>query len=282
MDALRRQPAPTVALDGCNIVRPDGFDGGVELAFAQPGITRAFPLHVSTGLGVCLKLGAAHAVTSNGRRQTYPADALCVRAPGCVWSCEAAPVGFFSIDIAPRLLPSDLAPHDMRFLSAARGLDLRLLSARLCAADALLREQSLVELVLTLVEHGGVNGARSTTDLAPVARARERLRADLGNTLSLDQLAREVGVNKFVLIRRFRAETGTTPHRYRTLVRVERAREQLARGTPLIEVAHALGFADQAHFSRTFKRVMGLGPRRYLSTIRRQHAGVGAAKFWGG
>jgi AraC family chemosensory pili system transcriptional regulator ChpD len=263
--------APVVALDGCTIRRPCGFAGGVEIVMTR-SIPRAFPTHVSEGLGLCLKLGVAHAVTSNGKAQTYPADSLCVRAPGCVWSCEAAPVGFLSVDIALPLLPEDIGRQSMRFLPLPTGLDLPGMLTRLDSDDALLREQTLVELVLAVVDCGAVACARSVTADAPLQRARERLRTDLEHALSLDELARDVGVNKFVLIRRFRAQTGTTPHHYRTLLRVERAREQLARGIPASEVAHALGFADQAHLSRAFKRTLGVTPSAYARSAQRTSA----------
>jgi AraC-like DNA-binding protein len=45
--------------------------------------------------------------------------------------------------------------------------------------------------------------------------------------------------------------------------RLERARAWLARGADIVEVAHSLGFADQPHLTRAFKRVFGLSPAAY-------------------
>jgi AraC family chemosensory pili system transcriptional regulator ChpD len=256
-----------VALDGCVITRPSGFDGAVEIVAAQ-SVTRSFPTHVSESLGICLKVGAAHDVISDGKHMTYPADSVCVRAPGCVWSCEAAPVGFLSIDVASTLLPDDVGPRSMRFLPRAPELDLQHVASRLCSTDPLLREQSAVALVLAIIDCGGVDGARSIDSPMSMHRACERLRTGLDHSLSLDELARDVGINKFVLIRRFRASIGATPHHYRTLMRIERARVLLARGVSMIEIAHEVGFADQSHFSRTFKRVLGVTPGAYAQSVR--------------
>ena len=96
-----------------------------------------------------------------------------------------------------------------------------------------------------------------------VQRAQARLRASLGETLTLAEVAAEIGTNKFVLLRAFRRVTGTTPYRYRTLVRIARAKELLARGASPVEVGALLGFADQAHLSRSFKRTYGVTPRAY-------------------
>src|SRR5262245_57007810 len=87
-----------VALAGCRISRPAVFEGGVEIVVARTA-TRGFPTRVSEGLGICLKSGPAHGVISDGRALSYPADAICVRYPGCVWSSEVTTGGFVSIDI---------------------------------------------------------------------------------------------------------------------------------------------------------------------------------------
>src|SRR4051794_34451672 len=94
-----------VALAGCSIQRPRHLPG-VEIVVADVGLRR-FPAHVSDGLGVCVKYGGGHDVTVEGRRLRYPADAVSVRAPGCLWASEAGMHAFVSIDIAPELLPED-------------------------------------------------------------------------------------------------------------------------------------------------------------------------------
>jgi AraC-like DNA-binding protein len=238
---------------------------------AAGALPRAFPTRVSSGLGICLKRGPAHRVTANGRELLYPSDAICVRAPGCVWSCEAAPRGFLSIDIAPQLLPPDLDPSSMRYLRPSRELDVRRAARQLCADDALASQQALAELVAAVVELAGVSGGRSLSAAGPsrcVERAQELLASARGQHIDLEHLAAEVGANKFVLIRQFRRATGTTPYSYRNLLRIERARSLLARGLGAAEVASSLGFADQAHFSRRFKRVVGMTPSSYARSVR--------------
>jgi transcriptional regulator GlxA family with amidase domain len=82
-------------------------------------------------------------------------------------------------------------------------------------------------------------------------------------------LAREAGLGRNAFGRFFREATGDTPHRYLTRLRVERACEQLStEGATVDEVAVATGFCDRFHFTRVFKRHMGVGPAEY----RRRHA----------
>lgn len=76
-----------IALGGCDISHPAGFDGGVEIVRA-PLAPRSFPTRVSMALGLCFKDGPPHHVRCYGRDITYPRDAVCIRLPGCVWSSE--------------------------------------------------------------------------------------------------------------------------------------------------------------------------------------------------
>ncbi|QBI53911.1 AraC family transcriptional regulator [Streptomonospora litoralis] len=93
-----------------------------------------------------------------------------------------------------------------------------------------------------------------------VAQARELLRSRLADPPSLEELAAEVDTPPFALLRAFRAAHGLPPHAYVNDVRVQRARRLLADGIPLADVATGLGFADQPHFTRHFKRITGVPP----------------------
>ena len=76
----------------------------------------------------------------------------------------------------------------------------------------------------------------------------------------------------YALIRAFRAETGLPPHVYLNQLRVRQARRLLDRGVPPARAAAEAGFADQAHLTRHFKRIVGVPPGAY------QRARAGAAR----
>jgi AraC-like DNA-binding protein len=94
-----------------------------------------------------------------------------------------------------------------------------------------------------------------------VRRARELLdEVGCGAKTSHD-LEVATGLSRFDLARHFRRAFGTSPHRYLLMRRLERAREMVCDPRmPLAEIAVAAGFADQAHFTRQFRKAFGFTP----------------------
>jgi len=100
-------------------------------------------------------------------------------------------------------------------------------------------------------------------------RAMDLLRANLDGSVRLADVASACSLSVSHFARAFKASFGVTCHRWLTERRVERARELLAvKGTPLAEIAGQCGFGDQAAFTRTFHRLVGLTPGRW----RREHS----------
>lgn len=84
-----------------------------------------------------------------------------------------------------------------------------------------------------------------------------------GDELSLENLAEEIGLSKYQLIRRFRDEEGTTPWKFLMRKRIEKAKELLEDGISPVQTAVEAGFYDQSHFSKIFRRETGFTPKAY-------------------
>lgn len=106
----------------------------------------------------------------------------------------------------------------------------------------------------------GAEGRLSASALRSVV---EYIMDDLGGDLALADLAAAAGLSAYHFARRFRATTGQTPHQYVIERRVERAKELLAGGMPPAQVAEAVGFADQSHLIRHFRRIVGVTPSKF-------------------
>jgi AraC-like DNA-binding protein len=101
-----------------------------------------------------------------------------------------------------------------------------------------------------------------------VRRARDLIHVGFESSLSLDDLARAAGTEKFALLRAFSAELGITPHAYLVQVRMARACRLIARGVPLVDVALAVGYSQQSALARPFRRLVGVTPGAYARAVR--------------
>src|SRR5438046_10654481 len=96
-------------------------------------------------------------------------------------------------------------------------------------------------------------------------RVLEMIDARLDPLLTVEMLAREVGLSPAHFARAFKETIGRAPHQYLLGLRLERARRLLELcGADLSGIAQRTGFADQAHFTRLFKRAYRITPGALL------------------
>jgi AraC family transcriptional regulator len=96
------------------------------------------------------------------------------------------------------------------------------------------------------------------------ALVRDYIEHNLGEAITLEDLAHVAGVSRFHFARQFRTRTGESPMSYLLRTRVDRAKMLLRDSrTRVIDISAELGFADQSHFARTFRRLVGMPPSAY-------------------
>lgn len=105
-------------------------------------------------------------------------------------------------------------------------------------------------------------------DTAAIGRARQYLDDEKTRVVHSKELEAVTGLTRYDLARQFREAVGTSPYRYLLMRRLGLARSQIADRRPLVEVALETGFADQAHFTRTFTAAFGITPSRYAELSR--------------
>ncbi len=89
---------------------------------------------------------------------------------------------------------------------------------------------------------------------------------------SLEHLACLANLSRYHLVRVFHEAVGVPPHAYHRQVRIGRAKELLASGHAIAEVALATGFTDQSHLNRWFKRLWGFTPGEYRNSVQDRSA----------
>jgi AraC family transcriptional regulator len=184
-----------------------------------------------------------------------------------------------------------LGPQDYRLAVTERARDTALTNiAGVLAREAMLREpgsrlyaQSLASvLAVHLLRHyaqrpdvssappqdsapGALSEPRGAAQPRAVADALAFMHQNYASELSLGDIAAAAHLSPFHLARLFKQSLGVSPHQYLIQLRVNSARWLLSAGSgerSLAELANAVGFADQSHLTRHFKRVLGVTPRQ--------------------
>lgn len=99
-------------------------------------------------------------------------------------------------------------------------------------------------------------------------RVVEKLNDGFAENFTMEELALEANVHPVHLAAVFRQFYGETMGEYIQKLRVAHAsRLLLDRETPLVEIAYAAGFSDQSHFTRVFKRYVGITPGAFRNSL---------------
>ena len=131
--------------------------------------------------------------------------------------------------------------------------------------DPLGAETSLVELVDALSLASNMRAVSKRPDYRAAQVARNLIEDRLEEGVSLEELSTAADADRFALARSFRALFGTSPHRYLTQRRLDRACTLMAGGESCAQAALMCGFSDQSHFMRHFKKTHGMTPRRWMT-----------------
>ena len=113
--------------------------------------------------------------------------------------------------------------------------------------------------------------------LARLLRARDRLHDAPTETPTVAALAAEVRLSRAHFLRGFVRAFGVTPHDYRTAVRLDLAKQALARGASVTETCFEVGFSSLGSFSTLFTRRVGAAPRDWQRRVRRV---LPSAELW--
>jgi AraC-like DNA-binding protein len=138
--------------------------------------------------------------------------------------------------------------------------------------ETALEQQSRFAVCLRfLLEHYTERAARTPHDTfkrCALERARACLQERFNESVSLDELSAVAGLSRFHLLRAFKKRFGVPPHTYQLHARIARARVLLQKGVSPADTASSVGFADQSHFTRHFKRILGVTPGQYARAAR--------------
>ncbi len=254
------------------------FSAGSEPVEIHHGIavTHAHPRHWHDEYLVCAITGGGGYTEYQGRAHFTPPGSIFLLPPGEVHSNHAIDEGCSYSNI---YLPSSVLARVLVQIGARR-TELRAFVAEDYLLHtiflALCRElehprsrlhrddQYLSFFELVLRRFDGTDPASTSREPNGVKTAREFLDANFDQDIALDDLAQLAGLSPYHLNRTFRDQVGLPPHAYQIQLRIARAKSMLRNGLTIADVAHRTGFADQSHFTRCFKRAVGVTPGQFV------------------
>jgi AraC family transcriptional regulator len=214
-----------------------------------------------------------------GRRQTqFPPFTIMFRPAGIPHQDEIGPRGvkFFEIEVRPcwrQRLDECSGTLDRACEDCVGGqvlwLGMKLYRELHCGVtDELAVESLLSELLASVAQLPRERGQASP---AWLDRILDKVAAEYAERLTLDELSAEAGVHPVHLSRVFRRWKGQGMGEYVHRLRIRAACEQMLRPeTPIADIGLATGFADQSHFTRSFRRLTGMSPARFRRMIAAQ------------
>lgn len=136
--------------------------------------------------------------------------------------------------------------------------------------DPLEAESRLSWVLTALVQRH----AAGTREIRPVRAGdqvvrvtKDRLADRLLDPPGLQEIAAELGLSRFQVLRAFRDTVGMPPFAWLSQYRATRARALLVAGHRPAQAAALTGFADQAHLTRWFRRVFGVTPGAFRNSV---------------
>ncbi len=106
---------------------------------------------------------------------------------------------------------------------------------------------------------------RNSLENARLAGIRDYIREKCHENVSLDELSQAAFCSRFHFTRLFKQAFGIPPHVYLRQMRLNKALKDLRIGKPITAVALDLGFYDQSHFSKSFKKYAGVNPKSFAA-----------------
>lgn len=131
-------------------------------------------------------------------------------------------------------------------------------------SPALRRDVRLLELLAGLAErHAGVVARMPAPAHRAVRVARDYLHDNVCVNVTLADLSQVSRLSPYRLTRLFRATFGLPPHAYQLQLRIDHAKRLLLAGRSASDAGNEAGFFDLSHFTRHFKRYVGVAPGAY-------------------
>ncbi|MCS6886316.1 MAG: AraC family transcriptional regulator [Acidobacteriota bacterium] len=259
--------------------------GNLELLYAKY-VTFSFSKHTHTGFTVGVIESGAEKFFYRRANHIAPAGTVIVFNPEEVHTGQGATEQgwvFRVFYIDPSTL-NDTLPElpTLPFFSQPVIYDsklankLRYLHLVLIGSNSILQRQSV--FTVTMAELLKYSESKKISvplvkEIAAVKLVKDFLNEHYDYNVSLKELSQLSGLSPYHLTRVFHRQVGLPPHAYLEQIRIHHAKQLIRNGASIAEAAYSTGFADQSHFTRHFKKLVGVTPGKYYEAYRLSRLG---------
>lgn len=263
---------------------------GVETVHGKQ-VEHYFARHTHRHCCIGLVETGAWELSCRGRTYTVQPGQVYIIPPAAEHSCRTLgdrPLAYRTIMVADSLFAAagllDSGPQTMQRLFrqivlADDGLYRQVLAVHRLLASKETRLGKQTETIALLAQIVALQGG----DLSPasgenlprgqeacIRQAQAYIDENYADSIAVQQLAQVANTSPYYLIRLFGDIVGVPPHIYQQQARIRQAKQLLSGGEALVDVAVSTGFVDQSHFTKTFKKMVGVTPKQYQLILRRR------------
>lgn len=261
--------------DWTKVSRPTEKIERMEAFFASHG----FSPHRHDTYALGITLNGVHSFSyRKSMRHSLPGNAVVIH-PDELHDGEAGTEAGFHYKIlylSPEIIQQVLGGKPLPFIADGVSSDPRIVSAisNLLTdldgqLDSLEEEDGIYEIAQALSHVSGQKTRRRKVNYRSAGLARQFMLDAADEVVTMDRLEQVSETDRWSLSRDFRALFGTSPYRYLTLRRLDKAKAMINTGMALVDVAAACGFADQSHMTHHFSKTYGLPPGRWADLMLR-------------
>ncbi|EKU30602.1 AraC family transcriptional regulator [Alcaligenes sp. RM2] len=233
--------------------------------------------HDTYALGITLN-GVHNFNYQKSMRHSLPGNAIVIH-PDELHDGEAGTEAGFHykiLYIQPETIQQVLGGRPLPFIPGGTSSDQRIVSAisNMLSSmefqlDSLEEDDGIYDIAQALSNASQKSRQRKKLNYRAAELARQFILDTPSSALTLDQLEHVSGTDRWSLSRDFRTLFGTSPYRYVSLRRLDKAKKMILTGAALADVAAACGFSDQSHMTHQFSKVYGLPPGRWAQLMHR-------------
>lgn len=253
---------------------------GVELVYGNR-VTHVFTRHTHRTLGFGLVEQGLRIFECQGKSYQIEPGQVFIIPPYCEHICKSAnnqPHTYRLLHIADEVLAGGgLINCNFRYIFSQLVINkqevfegLQELFDMLAGDESeLAKKTQLLTVIGGLLEHYAQTAPPSLA-LNPdinkaICEVQNYIETNYAVCISLEAIAEIAHISPYHLLRLFSKIVGIPPHIFQQQVRIRKAKELLGKGYSILDTAMHTGFADQSHFTRVFKKLVGITPGEYIS-----------------